>query len=201
MEQKSVSRRNFIRTVAAAGAVALTAGNVAKVLGKSETPAAPAASGSPAAAASVGARPRIFICAMCGHVEFGNAPDFCPVCHAPKDKFEQNDAVFSDAEAKGKELSGSHAPVVTAKKHSSLISEMPCLEITVRVGKKLHPMEEAHHIRFLDCYVDNKHVSRNSLTLGSYAAGTFQVKAAGAKVRIVEVCNLHGYWQAEVEAV
>jgi len=186
MEQKPVTRRDFIQTAAVAGAAVLTAGNVFNVLGKSEASSA---------------KTRIFICSVCGHVEFGGAPENCPICHAPKEKFEQNDTVFSDAEAKGKELTVSHTPVLVAKKKSTLISEVPCLEITVRIGKKLHPMEEAHHIRFIDCYVDDKHVSRNMLTLGSYAAGTFQVKAAGTKVRVVHVCNLHGYWQAEAEAV
>ena len=36
MEQKPVTRRDFIQTAAAAGAAALTAGNVFNVLGKSE---------------------------------------------------------------------------------------------------------------------------------------------------------------------
>jgi Desulfoferrodoxin len=186
MEQKTVSRRDFLQSAAVVGATVLTAGSAFQALGKSEP---------------ANAKTRIFVCMVCGHVEFGGAPEFCPVCHAPREKFEQNDTVFSDAEGKGKELTVSHTPVLVAKKKSGLISEMPCLEITVRIGKKLHPMEEAHHIRFIDCYVDDKHVSRNMLTLGSYAAGTFQVKATGTKVRVVHVCNLHGHWQAETEAI
>lgn len=29
----------------------------------------------------------IFVCPICGHTEVGGAPDKCPVCNAPKDKF------------------------------------------------------------------------------------------------------------------
>jgi desulfoferrodoxin-like iron-binding protein len=186
MEQVKISRRDFLQTAAAVSAAAVVSGEAFKVFSKPE----------PAAV-----KKSIYVCAICGHVEFGSAPEFCPVCHAPRDKFEQNDTLFSDAEAKAPELAVSHAPVLTVKKKSSLVSEMPCMEVTFRIGKKLHPMEEAHHIKFIDCYVDDKYVCRTLLTLGNYAAGTFQVKPSGGKVRIVHVCNLHGHWQAEKEAV
>ena len=28
-----------------------------------------------------------FVCTVCGYIAEGAAPDFCPVCKAPKDKF------------------------------------------------------------------------------------------------------------------
>ena len=28
-----------------------------------------------------------YICSICGHIEDGYAPDECPICGAPKDKF------------------------------------------------------------------------------------------------------------------
>jgi desulfoferrodoxin (superoxide reductase-like protein) len=34
-------------------------------------------------------------------------------------------------------------------------------------------------------------------TTNVYAAGSFMLKTAGKKVRVVELCNLHGHWQAE----
>ena len=31
-----------------------------------------------------------FVCSVCGYVHEGNeAPDFCPVCKAPKEKFKE----------------------------------------------------------------------------------------------------------------
>ena len=33
-----------------------------------------------------------FVCSVCGYVHVGNeAPDFCPVCKAPKEKFKEHD--------------------------------------------------------------------------------------------------------------
>ena len=182
LQQSSISRREFIQAAAISSAV-LAAGPVFEIAGK-EPEKAPA----PAA---------IFVCSMCGHVEFGSAPEFCPVCHAPKEKFNQNNNVFSEAQATYKDAGISHTPEIIAKKKSALISETPTYEVEVRIGKKLHPMEEQHHIRFIDCYVDDKYIARMTLTIGSDPAATFYTKAAGATVRAVEVCSVHGYWQAE----
>jgi desulfoferrodoxin-like iron-binding protein len=186
LEKDSVSRRNFLNT-AALGAVALAvaSGPVFKVIGKEEKKTAMA--------------PKIFICTVCGHLEFGSAPEFCPVCHSSTEKFKQDDNVFGEALANYKDAGISHTPEIIAKKRSSLISEPPTYEVQVRIGKKLHPMEDAHHIRWIDCYVDDKHFARMSFTLGSSPAATFYAKATGLKIRAVEVCTIHGYWQAESE--
>jgi desulfoferrodoxin-like iron-binding protein len=181
-KESSITRREFMQAAAISSAV-LAAGPVFEIAGKEPAkPAAPA---------------NIFVCSMCGHVEFGGAPEFCPVCHAPKEKFNQNNNVFSEAQATYKDAGISHTPDIVVKKKSAFISETPTYEVAVRIGKKLHPMEEAHHIRFIDCYVDDKHFARINLTLGSDPAATFYTKAVGATVRAVEVCSVHGYWQAE----
>jgi superoxide reductase len=192
MATKNVSRRDFLNTavigvtVAAAGQVVRAAEN--KV-------AAPAAQPTPGQVAKTSGA-SIFVCGICGHVSFGSAPDACPVCHASKERFRQEDTLFTDAEAKSKEGAVKHVPVITLKKQSALITE-PCKEITVRIGKTLHPMEEAHFVRFIDCYVDDKYVERVILTPGSMPAVTAYVKASGSKVRVVEFCTVHGHWQAE----
>jgi len=139
----------------------------------------------------------IFVCGVCGHIEFGSAPDKCPVCFAPKDRFKQNDNVFIDAEAKSKEAAVKHIPAITVSKQCGLIPEQSCVDIHVRIGKTLHPMEAAHFINWVDCYIDNQHVARALLTPGVNPASCFHLKKAGSKVRIVEFCNIHGHWQAE----
>jgi superoxide reductase len=192
MEDKSYSRRNFLRT-AAMGATVAAAGKLFTVSGKpavlSEAKAAPAT-----------ATMSMYVCSICGHIEFGSAPDNCPVCHAPKDKFTLNDAVFSDAMKKFPDKAESHAPVISIKKESSLVPDMPGKEVRVRVGKIMHPMEQAHHIKFIDFYIDDKYVDRFPISMQLYPAVSFYVKAAGgSKIRMIELCNLHGYWQTEVE--
>ena len=140
----------------------------------------------------------IFVCKVCGHLEFGAAPDNCPVCHVPKDNFKQNDNVFSEALEKSPEGGGKHTPVLLIKEDCGLIDDA-CTDVHVKVGKIIHPMEDAHSIVFIDCYIDDKYVARVSLRPGVYAAGCFHTKPGGKKLRVVELCNLHGYWQVEAD--
>jgi desulfoferrodoxin-like iron-binding protein len=139
----------------------------------------------------------LFVCAVCGHIEFRSAPDKCPVCGAPKEKFKQNDRVFIEAEEKAKEGAVKHVPVINVNKQCGLIPEQACMDVIIRVGKTLHPMEEAHHIVWIDCYVDDQYVARTMLTPAVNPAVILHLKKIGAKVRAVELCNLHGHWQAE----
>jgi len=141
----------------------------------------------------------IYICKVCGHISFNNALDNCPVCHAPKTSFNQNNDVFKESEEKSKEAAVKHIPSIKVVKECGLIKEQGCTDIIVRIGETLHPMEEAHHINFIDCYIDKKFISRIDLTPGVWASGCFHLKNTGSKTIIVENCNLHGYWMAEAD--
>ena len=141
----------------------------------------------------------IFICEMCGHVEFDHAPENCPVCGAPKDKFSQNDKVFEESAANSPEGAGKHLPKVTINADCGMIPEKNCVDVLVRVGETLHPMEEKHHISFVDCYVDKKYVSRIFLSAAMYPGVVFHLQSTGQEVTVVERCNLHGLWKAEAK--
>jgi superoxide reductase len=141
---------------------------------------------------------KLFICKKCGHVAFGAAPQNCPVCWATQDQFAQNDNAFKESAEKSKEGAVKHIPAVTVNKKCSFIPEVPCVDIAVRIGATLHPMEDKHFIQFIDCYVDSKYVSRMMLTPGVSPAAVFHLRATGAKVQLIERCNLHGWWMTEV---
>lgn len=142
---------------------------------------------------------KLFICKVCGYLEFNEAPGKCPVCSAPKSAFEQNDDIFRTSKEKSPEAEVKHIPAVTVKKECKLIEEGACTDIVFRIGSKLHPMEEKHFIQFADCYLDQKFVARVHFTPGVFAAGTFHLKEQGKKVQLVENCNIHGYWMSEAE--
>jgi len=142
---------------------------------------------------------KVFICGVCGHLEFGEAPDNCPVCHVTKENFTRNDKVFEEAAEKSKEGAVKHIPAITIKKECGMVPENCCTDILVRIGETLHPMEAAHSIQFIDCYLDDSYVARVSLTPAANPAVIFHVKEGGSRVRIVEFCNLHGHWQAEAD--
>lgn len=140
----------------------------------------------------------IFICGMCGHIEFSAAPDQCPVCKSPREKYTRNDKVFEESAAKSKEAAIKHIPAITINSSCGLIPEQTCMDVIVRIGPTLHPMEAAHFIQFIDCYIDEKYVSRIMLGPQVFAAGCFHLKASGKMVTIVENCNIHGYWKSEM---
>jgi desulfoferrodoxin-like iron-binding protein len=137
---------------------------------------------------------KLFICQECGHMEFNSPVDKCQICMS--EKFNENNNVFKESEQKsqGKETSDKHVPLITISEQCGLIPDMGCVDIMVRIGKTLHPSEEKHFIQFIDCYLDDKFISRASLSPQVNPAACFHLKTKGKKVTIVENCNIHGYW-------
>jgi desulfoferrodoxin-like iron-binding protein len=139
-----------------------------------------------------------FVCSVCEHIEFTTVSIPCPVCKSPAEKSTCNDRIFEESAERSIDAAIKHTPVITVKKKGGLYPEQSCLDITVRIGANLHPMENTHFIQFIDCYVDENYVSRVALTSRVYAAGCFHLKLQGTKVTVVENCNIHGYWKTDV---
>jgi len=143
---------------------------------------------------------KTFVCKVCGHVAFNNAPDKCPVCMAPKTEFVEdaaaikkpaNPAALSDGDKK-------HIPKIVIARECGLIPGGGCLDIHVKVGEIEHVMEEKHYIRFIDYYVDYKFVARIEFApTGCHPAGALHLKAVKGKLTAIENCNVHGNWLGE----
>ena len=140
---------------------------------------------------------KLFVCRGCGHIAIGEAPDKCPACGAPKSSFTRNDDVFKEAEEKSKEGAVKHIPSIKVSKECGMIPENDCIDVLVRVGETLHPMLPEHFIQWIDCYVNEKFVSRIQLTADMNPAVVFHLKNVSGKIEIVAFCNLHGHWFAE----
>jgi superoxide reductase len=133
-----------------------------------------------------------FICAKCGHVAFDEAPERCPVCMAPKEAFEEKDAIKTiEDEGPGEK----HVPVIEVKEKCTLSEG--CKDIHVKVGDVLHPMEADHHIVWIDFYVDRKWVARSHLTPECNPAASLHLKIEPENLIVIEFCNLHGHWIGE----
>ncbi len=142
----------------------------------------------------------IYICETCGYISFGDAPDNCPVCNMPKDSFKNNNNIFADSKEKSPEAEAKHIPSVKVVKTCGLIPEDTCTDVHVRVGEVLHPMNKEHFIAFIDCYVNDAFSGRVILTPNSInPAAAFHIKETSGKVKLVQRCNIHGYWMTEVE--
>lgn len=144
---------------------------------------------------------KVFVCKVCGHIEFNEAPEKCLVCRAKKESFVEtpdaikkpaNPAALTDGDKK-------HIPQLVVVKECGLIPGGCCTDVHARVGTIEHVMTAEHFIQYLDYYVDYKFISRIWLSPGvchPAAALHLNVKA-GSKVQVIENCNLHGNWMAE----
>jgi superoxide reductase len=66
--------------------------------------------------------------------------------------------------------------------------------VKVKVGSVTHPMEEKHHIEWIEVIADGK-TYRQFLKPGEAPEATFEIEAEQITAR--EYCNLHGLWKAE----
>ncbi len=129
-----------------------------------------------------------FVCKVCGFISInGAAPAACPVCHAPKESFEEKeDAIKTPADANNlTESEKKHAPVITQPLH-------------VKIGEIQHPMVKEHYITHIDFYIDREFISRVILTPEKLnPAAALHLKAQSGKLSAISLCNIHGAWIKE----
>jgi superoxide reductase len=65
--------------------------------------------------------------------------------------------------------------------------------VKVKVGSVPHPMEEKHHIEWIEIIADGK-VYRKFLKLGEAPEAEFCIQAEEVTAR--EHCNIHGLWKS-----
>jgi len=117
----------------------------------------------------------VYKCEVCGNIvevlHGGRGDLVC--CGKPMKLFKENTV---DA-AKEK-----HVPVV----------ETTADGVKVKVGEVAHPMEDKHHIEWIELLVDGK-AYRQFLNPGEAPEALFDIKAQNVVAR--EYCNLHGLWK------
>jgi len=66
--------------------------------------------------------------------------------------------------------------------------------IKVKVGSVPHPMEQKHHIEWIEVVADGR-AYRQFLNPGDAPEATFNIKADALTAR--EHCNIHGLWKGQ----
>lgn len=66
----------------------------------------------------------------------------------------------------------------------------------VKVGDVPHPMEEKHHIQFVELRAGSS-AYRTELKAGDAPEAVFMVGDLGADVYAIEHCNIHGLWTSK----
>jgi superoxide reductase len=122
-------------------------------------------------------RLQIYKCELCGNIvevlHEGAGELVC--CGQAMKVFEEN---TTDAAQE------KHVPVI----------EIADSEVRIQVGSVPHPMEEKHHIEWIELIADGK-AYRQFLKPGDEPQAVFHVEANQISAR--EYCNLHGLWKAD----
>jgi len=142
-----------------------------------------------------------YVCKVCGHVAFGEAPERCPVCGAPKTAFALDaNAIKKPADPqKLNDLEKKHVPVIKITKQYDS-SGTGYIDVDIKVGDIMHVMEAKHYIMYIDVYLDYKFIARCHFTPEKVnPIVDLDLKMTGGKVLALENCNIHGRWIAEEE--
>ncbi len=81
----------------------------------------------------------------------------------------------------------------TGKEKHVPVLEKTATGIKVKVGSVPHPMEEKHHIEWIEIMADG-FVARKFLKPGDKPEAEFEVQAENITIR--EYCNIHGLWKS-----
>ena len=89
-------------------------------------------------------------------------------------------------------------PTELEKKHTPVIERLGSGEVLVRVGLVPHPMEEAHHIMWIELYRNKALVEHKNLEVGKPAEVVFEISDLKPEDVLVarEECNIHGVWES-----
>ena len=117
---------------------------------------------------------QIYKCGVCGNtvevLHVGGGQLVC--CNQPMNLLKEN---TEDASLE------KHVPVIERMEKG----------IKVKVGSATHPMEEKHHIQWIEVIAADK-VHRKFLKPGELPEAEFEISDKNIKVR--ELCNVHGLW-------
>ncbi len=144
---------------------------------------------------------RTFVCRVCGHVAFEQAPVDCPVCKAPIENFDNNPKAIHMPEDPSNlsETEKKHIPMIVISKECRLITSGGCVDIHVKVGKIEHVMESEHSIAFIDFYINQRYQARVQLRYKRlHPAVMLHLSADTGTLTVVANCNVHGNWMSEV---
>ncbi len=141
---------------------------------------------------------QVFECRTCGHIEFNEIPDKCLVCRSPQTAFTENADAIKQPENPEQLTDGDkkHIPVLKVTDCGLLDG---CTDVHATVGEMEHVMQPKHYILYMDFYLDHRFVSRVWLAPDvCKPAASLHLAAKSGTVTVVESCNVHGNWMAEI---
>jgi superoxide reductase len=144
---------------------------------------------------------KTYICQVCGHIAFDQAPVDCPVCKMPIENFENvPEAIKKPLDIENlNDDDKMHIPVVQVSRECDAISHAGYIDVHIKVGEIEHEMISEHFINFIDVYVDKIYIMRAMLTpKRSHPAISLYLNVNSGRLIVIGNCNVHGNWMTKV---
>jgi desulfoferrodoxin-like iron-binding protein len=149
-----------------------------------------------------------FVCSVCRHITFEEAPFCCPFCRAPIESFEKKEGVINiPADHKNlSEFEKQHVPVITALKEFGHYPGCGHIDVHIEVGEMEHTMHKSDHISFIDMYFADIYLPKRCITRINFmckkikpiATVRFENITSGI-FTVINHCNAHGSWMAQAK--
>lgn len=142
---------------------------------------------------------KTFVCQMCRHVAFNEAPVECPVCGSAIENFESDsEAIIMPVDPENlTEFEKKHVPQININSECGLHGE-GCTGVNIRVGEIEHVREAEHFIHFIDLYLDRKYIARTFFTKRIHPVVDLHLSINPGMFSVIANCNVHGNWRAKV---
>lgn len=89
-------------------------------------------------------------------------------------------------------------PTELEQKHTPVIMRQGSGEVLVKIGLVPHPMEETHHIMWVELYRNKELVERKKFEVGKPAEAVFEIPDLKPEDILIArgECNIHGLWES-----
>ncbi len=145
---------------------------------------------------------KAFVCQVCKHIAFDEAPVDCPVCESAIENFEKDEqAIKTPADPESlTEIEKMHMPVVKISRNCSGDDDNDCTSLIIKVGEIEHAMDNEHLIDFVDLYINKKYFSRLTFTAKKiHPAALFYLAFNSGTLSVIASCNTHGSWRTKIK--
>ena len=144
---------------------------------------------------------KTFICQVCNHIAFDEAPVDCPVCGSAIENFEKDEkAIKAPADpASLTETEKKHMPVMSINE-CGIDHVHECTSVHIKVGELEHVMESEHLIEFIDFYMNKKYFSRLAFTPRKiHPEASLHITDTSGTLSAIAYCNVHGSWRTKIK--
>ncbi len=145
---------------------------------------------------------KTFLCQVCHHIAFDEAPVDCPVCGSAIENYEKDDEAIQSPADPGNliETDNMHIPVIKINRGCAGDLDNTYTSIFIRVGEIEHVMESEHLIEFIDLYINKKYFSRVMFTAKKiHPEATLRISDTSGTLSVIAHCNTHGSWRTKIK--